>query len=113
MKKTAAKRERLFGVNYFLTWPQNDTSKEALYKNVEKMFGDLYKFMIVGREMHKDGNPHLHAVIVMKKKKSTSFVQLDEVRRFRLMFINVYTDFLNSWRERGATINAHATFRTA
>jgi Geminivirus Rep catalytic domain len=70
---------RLFGVNYFLTWPQNDMAIDVVISNAKELFGQAYKWMVVGVEKHKDGTPHLHCVTVMKKKKHTLFTDLDMI----------------------------------
>lgn len=59
---------RLAGKNLFLTWPQNDATKEHVLEQLLEMFGDKVEFAIVAKERHQDGEPHLHAVLALKRR---------------------------------------------
>ena len=52
---------------YFLTWPQNDETKETVLLRVRRLFDGMLKYAVVCQELHVDGNPHLHAIIVLKE----------------------------------------------
>lgn len=63
-QKTGHNKFRLEGKNLYLTFPQCAVTKEQALERLKKMDnGDLWKFIIVGAEKHKDGNPHLHIVL--------------------------------------------------
>lgn len=66
---------RLQGKNLYLTFPQCETSKEKVFQNLKDLKyegqSELWKFIIVGAEKHKDGNPHLHVVIQAWNKFTT------------------------------------------
>jgi len=55
------------GKNLFLTYPQCPVAKEPTLEKVIETFEDL-DFAIVAEEMHKDGTPHLHVVVALKKQ---------------------------------------------
>lgn len=51
---------------FFLTYPQCDISKEDLLEHL-----DSFKpvWIVVGRELHEDGQPHLHACVSFGARK--------------------------------------------
>ena len=62
-----AKKFRIQSKSWFLTYPKLDKSKEealALLKN--KLAGKPYVGMVVCRELHEDGSPHIHAFVLLK-----------------------------------------------
>lgn len=59
---------RLNSKTLYLTYPQNDCSKERCLENIREYFGDKLLWAIVCQESHVDGNPHLHAVIKLSRK---------------------------------------------
>ena len=59
----------LNSVKYFLTYPQCQTTKEEFIANLEQYFPDQVKQAAVARELHQDGNPHLHAIVIWNAKK--------------------------------------------
>lgn len=59
---------RLQAKNLFLTWPKNTCTKEALLTRIQEDFDQNLDWAIVAEEVHKDGSPHLHAVIALHKK---------------------------------------------
>lgn len=64
----AAREFRLQGKNLFLTWPQNATPKETVLQNIREEFGENLEFAVVAAEAHADGNPHLHAVVSLRRR---------------------------------------------
>lgn len=59
---------RLNAKNLFLTFSNNNTDTRYFFNNCKDHFGNNLKELIVAREDHKDGTPHLHAYIGLKKK---------------------------------------------
>lgn len=60
----ASSRFRMRSAKFFLTWPQNDTPKEAVLGRIKEKFNDI-KYAVVCEETHVDGSPHLHAILVL------------------------------------------------
>ena len=54
---------RLAGKAVFLTWPQNETVKEALMASVLALWEAKIAWAVVAEESHKSGEPHLHAIV--------------------------------------------------
>lgn len=51
----------------FLTWPQNDMTKEDCLSRVIKVLEpEGLEWAVVASELHKDGTPHLHAICKFK-----------------------------------------------
>ena len=64
---------RLTAKNLYLTWPQNKCPPEIALENAVKYFkSNDIKFIVVGQEEHKDGNPHLHMVVSLNKKRNVT-----------------------------------------
>lgn len=62
---------RIQAKNLFLTWPQNDEVMEVVIERIKAAWDDSWlEFAIVCEEEHKSGEPHLHAVVALKKKWS-------------------------------------------
>lgn len=64
-----AKKFNINSQSWFLTYPKLDKSKEealALLKN--KLAGKPYKGMVVCRELHQDGSPHIHAYVLLNER---------------------------------------------
>lgn len=60
---------RLNAKKLFLTYPQNDCSKEEALRNLKEFFGEEnIECGVVARELHEDGNPHLHCFLILKEK---------------------------------------------
>jgi len=59
---------RLQAKNFFLTWPQCDEPKELALECIIQQFGDDLDYAVVAEEDHKDGTPHLHAILALKEK---------------------------------------------
>lgn len=69
MSRDNSKTFRLQGKQFFLTYPQCEHTKdELLHMLNEKAEVDNY---LICRELHEDGNPHLHAYVSFKSKLST------------------------------------------
>jgi len=56
----------------FLTYPQCHTPKETALNNIKEFFGNNLSWALVARELHEDGNPHLHCLIKLKDPYRTS-----------------------------------------
>ena len=54
---------RLAGKAIFLTWPQNDVSKEDLMAKVVALWEAKLSWAVVAEESHKSGEPHVHAIV--------------------------------------------------
>lgn len=52
----------------FLTYPQNNTTREYVAQQIVKMFGDNILGYWIGRERHKNGEWHLHVGILLNDK---------------------------------------------
>lgn len=59
---------RLNTKTLFLTYPQNSTTKEQALDNIKSTFNNNIEFAIVAKELHQDGNSHLHILIKLIKK---------------------------------------------
>lgn len=66
--KKTARNFRLQGKNFFLTYPQCPLEKEDA-ANMLKHKADI-DYLLIARESHQDGTPHLHALLTSKKKLS-------------------------------------------
>lgn len=67
-----ASRFRLASKNLFLTYPQCDYQLESFLNNCKDLFKEENIIrMVVARELHEDGNPHIHAVISLGKEFRT------------------------------------------
>ncbi len=62
-------------LHLYLTYPRCSVSKETVLLNIGAKLKP--KFAIVSVEQHKDGTPHLHAVIKMKKRRRIPAEVLD------------------------------------
>jgi hypothetical protein len=68
METTLTRRFRLNSKGFFLTWPQCSATKEEAAAMLHSK-GELEK-LIVCRELHADGTPHLHAFAKYKTAKN-------------------------------------------
>lgn len=69
---------------WFLTYPQNDASKEFLMDKLKPLGEEI----IVCEEKHEDGSPHLHAFIklndpITKRDSLTTFNLLDKTGNYQ------------------------------
>lgn len=69
-RRINARRARLAGKAFFLTYPQCSESKEALLAHL-KTLGSVLQ-AVVSRENHQDGGHHLHAYVKYDKKIDTT-----------------------------------------
>lgn len=53
---------RLAGKAIFLTWPQNDITKEDLMAKLVSLWEAKLSWAVVAEESHKSGEPHVHAI---------------------------------------------------
>lgn len=65
-----AKKFRLTGKSFFLTFPQCSRTKEIARDHIEHRFQKELKGYIVCEEQHKDGTPHLHVYLQFHEKKN-------------------------------------------
>lgn len=68
--QAASPRFRIQAKSIFLTYPQCTRSKEEVHQLIWEHYGSQLEFSIVAREMHKSGDPHLHAVLAFKEKQT-------------------------------------------
>jgi len=54
------KKVRIRSKKFFLTFPQNDVSKEEALNRLKEKFEDNIKWILIAQEKHKDGEKHLH-----------------------------------------------------
>ncbi len=59
---------RLNAKHLFLTFPQCDEEKEVVLASIISKLDP--EWAVVAQEQHKDGTPHLHCVIVLKKRRN-------------------------------------------
>lgn len=68
MSEEPKRKFRLNAKNLFLTWPRNNVDSATVLNKVVELFGaDNVNYVCVSEEEHKDGSPHLHAVVCLKK----------------------------------------------
>lgn len=60
---------RLDARQLFLTYPQCPMSKEAALEALKEKF-PKWTYICVSRELHEDGNPHLHAYLELSQRTS-------------------------------------------
>jgi len=76
-----AKKFNINSQSWFLTYPKlNKSKEEALVLLQNKLAGKPYKGMVVCRELHKDGSPHIHAYVLLNERfncRSERFWDLD------------------------------------
>lgn len=61
---------RVNAKNYFLTYPQCNASIADIRDFILGMEGDKVNWMVIARELHQDGNPHLHVQIEFATPKN-------------------------------------------
>lgn len=66
------KRFNLDTQNLFLTYPQNDTSKEDALDRLKEHFKENLNCAIVAQEQHQDGHNHLHIYLKLNKRFKTT-----------------------------------------
>jgi hypothetical protein len=60
---------RINAVNHALTYPQCPLDKQVVLDHLLALAPDNIQQIIVARELHEDGNYHLHAAVKYKRKK--------------------------------------------
>jgi len=73
---------RLSGKNYFITFPQCDVSLADMRDHLLDLEGDRINWMVLARELHQDGNPHLHIQIEFCNSKSVKRQDYFDFRGF-------------------------------
>lgn len=68
----SAKGFRINSKSIFLTYPQCHTSLEEFTRRINQFFGANLEKGIACQEIHQDGNPHLHAALILKKPYQTT-----------------------------------------
>jgi len=63
-------RFRLAAHRVFLTYPKNDTPKEVVLQRAVNFWKEELEWAVVAVESHKDGTPHLHAILSFVAKKN-------------------------------------------
>lgn len=74
-KKT--KRFQLHAKNFFLTYPRCLLEKKDVQEFLLSLVGCDY--MLIARELHQDGTPHIHVLLTLKKKlnvRSTTYFDI-------------------------------------
>ena len=67
-KTQTGTRFRLRCKKLFLTYPQCTTDKDVVLQNIKNFFEESLEWVVVSRELHADGQPHIHCAIALKKK---------------------------------------------
>ncbi len=67
----------LRGTSLFLTFPQCNLPIKPVLEKIIAMWN--VKFAVVAGELHKDGSPHLHCVIKLKRRMRIKFTDLDKI----------------------------------
>lgn len=62
---------RFQAASLFCTYPQCAAKKEDVLANIVELWGNNVLFAIVAEEKHKDGSPHLHALIKFHRQISS------------------------------------------
>nr|APB54091.1 rolling circle replication initiator protein [Beet curly top virus] len=75
------KRFRIQAKNIFLTYPQCSLSKEEALEQIQGIqLSSNKKYIKIARELHEDGQPHLHVLLQLEGK-----VQITNIRLFDLV----------------------------
>lgn len=61
-----ANKFRINAKRFFITFPQCDTPKQEVFDNVKLL--PHYQSCIVARELHEDGHPHIHILLICSKE---------------------------------------------
>lgn len=64
------KSVQMKGMNWFLTYPQCEVSKEEALKNLLSAKSIEVKALMIAQEKHQDGNHHLHVALWLMKRVS-------------------------------------------
>ena len=63
---------RFQSTKFFLTYPQNTTTKEQALDRIKRKFSDKLDYCVVGHEHHKDKGDHLHCYVKLHAQYRTS-----------------------------------------
>ena len=73
---TQIKKEKVLwsAIRFFLTFPnlENTLQFESYYEKLNKRFPNEIKSLIIAKEKHENNKPHLHILIIFRKKKITN-----------------------------------------
>lgn len=61
---------RWTGIRFYLTFPRCQTSKEVVVARAQEKWGGNLKWIVVCKELHQDGFPHLHVALCFSAKKN-------------------------------------------
>jgi hypothetical protein len=76
--KKNKKEFRLQCKKLYLTFPKENLSKEQMLSNLKEMFSEYeIEWIVVCQEKHKDGDKHLHCIIILKNKVRITAKKLD------------------------------------
>lgn len=67
--------------NVFLTWPHNDTAKEIIIHSIlehDRLKGHI-EYVVVCEETHEDGEPHIHALVILDNRFRVNNKVWDEI----------------------------------
>lgn len=68
---------RLQGSKFLLTYPQCPLSKEEVSSFLQDHF--QVKTFTVARELHQDGTPHIHAVLILERSPNTTNMRFFDI----------------------------------
>lgn len=80
---------RCNATNFFVTWPKCGIALETIMDELTHRFEHI-EYIIVAHELHEDGTPHRHALIMLKKRK--------DIRNERFLDIEGYHPSMESAR---------------
>nr|WAE42591.1 MAG: replication associated protein [Cressdnaviricota sp.] len=62
------KKFRIAAKNLFMTWPRCEKPIEEIMTAIKLRWGGDIKYAVVGHELHADGTPHRHALVMLGTK---------------------------------------------
>lgn len=74
------KRFKLQSKNFFLTYPKCELTREDLAENLEHKLA--LDYVLIAKEAHEDGTPHLHALITAKEKATVTNARFFDVANY-------------------------------
>lgn len=90
---------RLASKSVFLTYPKCPLTKEELLLHLQTLTVDIKEY-VIAEEEHKDGEPHLHAVLIFERKFDTMDQRYFDVTKED----KVYHPNIQSTKDRAAAI---------
>lgn len=114
-----SKNFRLQGKSFFLTYPQCPEEKKDLLEFL-KGLGTVKK-VIVARELHESGEPHLHAYVNFEEKKNLSNPKYFDYKGYHgnyqtcrnILAVTKYIKKDEDYLEEGIDLEAHEEGRRA